>query len=281
MRFLLILLLFPTIVLSCPLIGGLPDFNCDQKMNVVVIGDSFVYGIGDTVNKNKGGYIVRAQNKLPDITITGLGVPGLQTPSLIKSIKAAFKNDKITKLKTALMTADYVVLDLGRNDRWFFGEPLDTLKNLKAIRTLIRRNVAKEGGVAPFVVTSVLMLPNRGSQGPWVKALNVHIRDSDSVSAPANLRFDLVSKRLISSDQIHPTSKGYDSLARVFVKYLTLTLPSSALLQKADSDNDAVFDEFEISKYSTDPTKYDSDGDGKSDGYEIFTSLTNPNDPSQ
>ena len=219
---LIFFLLVPAFAFGCPLIGGLPDFNCDQEMNVVVIGDSFVYGFGDTSNDNKGGYILRTQKKLDEITITGLGVQGLRTPQLISTLKDVFKSDdKPSITRDALLTADYVILDLGRNDRWYFGEPITTVKNLKSIRNYINKKVKAAGKVSPLIITSVLMLPNRGSQGPWVKALNTLILDTDSDSHPADLRFDLVSKRLISDDQIHPTSKGYQALTRVFVKYLT------------------------------------------------------------
>jgi hypothetical protein len=102
-----------------------------------------------------------------------------------------------------------VVLDLGRNDRWLFGLPSEALKNLKTIRQLIQGSIKKRTGVAPVVVIAVLMLPNRGAQGPWVKELNGLIFKSHKVSSPANLRFDLVSKRLIGADQIHPTFEAY------------------------------------------------------------------------
>lgn len=278
MRLLICSLFFVLVqsALSCPLISKIPDFNCDGEISISVIGDSLVYGTGDTKNNGKGGYVFRASKKLPNIEIENLGIPGLHSSTLASIIAKAFKDEDYENFKTSLLKADYVVFDLGRNDRWDFGEPAATLARLKSIRSSIRKKVAGAGKTPPLVVIAVLMLPNRGSQGPWVKMLDKLILDSDSNNNPANLRFDLVSKRLLSSDQIHPTSKGYDALSRQFTKYLTNILPSRALLQRKDEDDDGIFDTFEISKFGTDTTKSDTDGDGKSDGYEVFTSETNP-----
>jgi lysophospholipase L1-like esterase len=38
------------------------------------------------------------------------------------------------------------------------------------------------------------------------------------------LRFDIVSKRLLSADQLHPTSIGYDELAKTFIAYVKKVL---------------------------------------------------------
>src|SRR5690606_39037339 len=102
-----------------------------------------------------------------------------------------------------------VVLDLGRNDRWLFGPPIETFRNLKRAVTQIKKYTKDSAGLSPLIVTAVMMLPNRGSQGPWVKELNGYILRSNTLQDPSDLRFDLVSKRLLSKDQIHPTPQGY------------------------------------------------------------------------
>jgi lysophospholipase L1-like esterase len=73
------------------------------------------------------------------------------------------------------------------------------------------------------------MLPNRGSQGPWVKSLNDLLVGSDSLTAPADLRFDKVSKRLLLPDQLHPSPRGYSALSKTLVQYLQKVLPVRAL----------------------------------------------------
>jgi len=216
-----------TDVAACGAKYGLPDRDCDGAVTVVVIGDSLVKGIGDTKNSNSGGYIKRATKALPKIEFRSFGQPGLEARQLLKRVNETFASSKDSSLRAALDTADYVVLDLGRNDRWYFESPLKTGRHLKRIRLRIQNGVAQRtGGFSPLVITAVLMLPNRGAQGPWVKDLNLVIRKGDSLGAPADLRFDLVSKRLLGDDQIHPTSLGYAALAQTFIEYLTKVLPA-------------------------------------------------------
>jgi len=251
---------------ACPEIDSLPDFNCDGKSTIVVIGDSLVAGIGDTQNGNAGGYVLRAQERFPQATVAGYGVPGLRTLTLLKNVRKAFATAATSELAESLITADLVLLDLGRNDRWNFGLPATTLRNLKRARSMIEVGVEQQGGVAPLVVTAVLMYPNRGSQGPWVKELNELILKSHSTEHPADLRFDLVSKRLLSADNIHPTSKGYAAITKVFVDYLRKEYQQYVALQRADQDKDGLYDIFERARFGTDPTNPDTDGDGLKDG---------------
>jgi lysophospholipase L1-like esterase len=251
---------------ACPAVGGLPDYNCDGKASIVVLGDSLVSGVGDAKNNNQGGYVIRTQARFPGATIVNQGVPGLRTTVLLKNLRRAFANFETSKLAQDLLVADLVVLDLGRNDRWFFGPPEATLRNLKRLRQTVQSSVVKKGGVAPFVVTAVLMSPNRGSQSPWVKELDDLILKSHAVENPADLRFDLVSKRLLQPDNIHPTSKGYAAMAKVFISYLLKQYPEYVALVRDDLDDDGLYDAFEAERFGTDPTKADTDGDGIKDG---------------
>lgn len=262
--------------LACPAISGIPDFNCDEQLVVTVLGDSLVYGTGDAKNNGKGGYVLRAQRKLKNITVNNGGVPGQNTRQLLGDLVDVFNKDRDPELKANLISSDIVVLDLGRNDRWFFGLPAATVRNLKRIASLINKQVNKSEGASPLVVKAVLMLPNRGSQGPWVKELNTLILKGSSGRDPADLRFDLVSKRLLGGDQIHPTSAGYDKLAKTFVRYLTKALPPRMRKLRVDADNDGIYDLFEPLRFGTSATLADSDGDGKSDGEEVFTLRTDP-----
>lgn len=231
--------------LACPTVGRLADFNCDGKAVVVVIGDSLVYGVGDTKNNNQGGYVLRAQERLPLVDFVNQGVAGLRTLPMITRIRKAFDKGAESPLASKLLEADLVVLDVGRNDRWLFGLPEATLRNIKRARQMITTKVAEQGATAPLVVTSVLMYPNRGSQGPWVKELDELILQSGTDEYPADLRFDQVSKRLLSPDNVHPTSKGYAALAEVFIKYLLNDYKEHATRLRTDSNSDGLYDRFE------------------------------------
>lgn len=262
--------------LACPDISKIPDFNCDGKLQISIIGDSLVYGIGDTKNENKGGYVLRASKALPKINFVNLGVPGMRTRELLLLLAGAYKDGTDPETKLAIDEADIVILDVGRNDRWLFGTPGEAYRNLKRARTIIKKEVTKVKGLPPLVVTAVMMLPNRGSQGPWMKDLNSIILKKNNAKDPSDLRFDLVSKRLLSSDQIHPTPAGYTSLASTLVKYLTKKLPSRMRAQRPDSDKDDVPDVLEVNVFGTDPSLPDTDGDSRSDGDELFIGHTDP-----
>lgn len=251
---------------ACPKVGRLPDFNCDGVATVVVIGDSLVYGIGDSKNDNSGGYILRAQASLREATIVNQGVPGLRTGPMIRSLNRAFAKGESSKTAKNLILADLVVLDVGRNDFWLKEPASKTLRNIKRARAIIEREVEKVSGFAPLITTAVLMFPNRGSQGPWIKELDELIENSSSSEHPADLRFDTVSKRLLSSDNIHPTPKGYAAMAKVFVDYLLSEYPKYTSILRLDKDEDGLYDIFEGVRYGTDPNNPDSDGDGIKDG---------------
>lgn len=221
---------------QCPDFYDVPDWNCDQKLVISVFGDSLVSGFGDKPNNNLGGYVLRAQERLPAATLHNLGIAGLKTRPAISKLKRELSAENSSDFKDAILESDLFVIDLGRNDRWLFGTPLATWRNLKRISTIVQQAVSENNRLPPLVVTAVLMLPNRGSQGPWVKELNSLILKSNKLSTPADLRFDLVSKRLLGPDQIHPTAAGYAALAKVLVKYLTKTLP--ARMTKLIEDRD-------------------------------------------
>lgn len=208
---------------ACPAVNKVPDVNCDGRVVITVLGDSFGKGIGDDRNDNQGGYVLRASKKLPDVEFFNASVPGLTTFQMLGLIKEQFVvgND--------VVNSDIVVLDVGRNDRWLFGVPLASYRNLKRAGTLIKKKATQVNPLLaspPIVVTAALMLPNRGSQGPWVKELNqIILRNSAALNNPADLRFDTASKRLLQNDQLHPTSAGYNQLSKILIKYLTKGLP--------------------------------------------------------
>jgi lysophospholipase L1-like esterase len=260
------LLSFGVHAAACPRIGGLPDVNCDGKSIVVVIGDSLVAGVGDSVNRGSGGYVLRAQQRFSDSTVFNEGTAGLRATALLKRLRKTFAPGQTSPLRQKLISADLVVLDLGRNDRWFFKPPAHTLRNLQRIRRSIATEVTATTGFSPLIVQAVLMYPNRGSQGPWVKELNGLILKSHTTTAPADLRFDLVSKRLLNPDNIHPSSRGYAAMAKIFISYLLKNYPRHVTAIRSDADNDGLYDEFEAIRYGTSPTNPDSDGDGLKDG---------------
>jgi len=264
---------------ACPLIKGIPDFNCDRKLTIVVIGDSIAYGTGDERHNSMGGYPLRVARSMRFAKVVNLAEPGLRAVELVPKLRKLFKKERDSDYAQKLRSADIVILDLGRNDRWLFGTPEQTYANLKTARNLITKNISKIEGIAPLVVTAVMILPNRGSQGPWMKALDKLILDGSTLSAPSDLRFDLVDKHLLNKDAIHPTSACYDSMAKVLLSYLKKTLPRRMRKLRPDSDKDGIFDIAETARFGTDPQNPDTDGDGVTDVQEVFGNNTDPRLP--
>lgn len=211
-----------------------------------MLGDSLVAGVGDTKNGNQGGYVARAAAKLPDVDVRNLGVPGLTARALLRRIDRMFSRGSYQNMLDGVTGADIVVLDLGRNDRWDFRPARATFRHLSRIRKAIEHGIAERGGFPPLVVISVLMLPNRGSQAPWISELNAYILKSSRLNRPADLRFDRASKTLLSQDNIHPTSRGYNKLSSIFVRYLTRKTPSRVRRLQPDSDGDGIPDIFDL-----------------------------------
>ena len=208
---------------NCGLVDKIPDINCDGQLIISVTGDSLVSGYDSTAKKNLGGYVKRLGTMLKGATVNNLGKQGMFALDLVKILSDGFAQPD-SAISKALLASDYVIIDAGRNDRWFFGPPIKTYRNLKRAAGMIRTKVYEKTGVTPYVVIANLMLPNRGSQGPWVKELNAYILAGDSINNPSDLRFDLVSKRLLGPDRIHPSPQGYTALAKSLYRYLTVTV---------------------------------------------------------
>lgn len=283
-------LLLCNVAVACPLIGSVPDYNCDGEVNLVILGDSIVYGTGDTVYGGKGGWVLRAKKKLPEIRVFGFGIPGDRTHRLLSRLEDTLRgkdfryhpylgNLNSRKVRSAILKADYVILYIGVNNFWELQAPSKAINDLTAIRNLINNRTRRLVKMPPLVITSRLWVPNRSGQGSWVRNFDAQLRTINSLTNPTDLPFDLLSGTLLNSDNLHPSSAGYDAMYRQLKRYLHHSLPSKVKKIHGDKDSDGVYDKFETLKFGTDPKLYDTDGDGFSDSEEIFILKTDPLDP--
>jgi lysophospholipase L1-like esterase len=252
---------------ACPAIGRLPDFNCNGHIDITVLGDSLVAGVGD--KQRKGGYVARAKDRLAEAAFYNYGVPGETSLQLIRKLQREFSVNYPSTFVKNIVVSDIIFLDTGRNDRWLNGPPLATYRNLQRARQLIEDKVFAESGHRPLIVTAVLTLPNRVLQEPWVRQLNNFLIKSNSSINPADLRFDKVSKSLLSADNLHPAAAGYRYMADVLVNYLLTNYVRSARKLRPDRDQDLLYDEYEEEVFGTSPDHPDSDFDGLLDGEDI------------
>ena len=266
---LFLVLAFPHSAWSCPLIDGVVDFNCNQNLKIIFAGDSVVFGTGDTVNGNSGGYVKRIRELLPNAEIVNFGVSGFTTRQTL----AVFQRGK-GKKKTR--NADIVIIDTGRNDCRDLLPSSVSIKNLQRTVRTILKDAKRQNLVAPEIVIA-FQAPNRDRRRTCIETLNAELQRLRSNSLPARIRFDRLPATILASDGLHPDSAGYDRMSKKLLKFLVKTAKKRMLNQRQDADNDAVFDQFE-EDFGTDPTLTDSDGDGLSDGEELFEIGTNPSD---
>jgi lysophospholipase L1-like esterase len=210
---------------SCPEIRQIADLNCDGKLQITFVGDSIVTGFGDTENRNRGGYVLRLQQRYPDVTFKSVAANGLRTGGLIELLSNAFEKGTAPITLEILRESDVVILDMGRNDRLIPKPVKETYRALRLVGTKIRRGVRESSGFEPLIVTSVMMVPGRAQLAPFVRKLNSIILQGNSPEKPSDLRFDRVNNTFLSKDRLHPSSKGYEALSKVAESYLLTELP--------------------------------------------------------
>jgi lysophospholipase L1-like esterase len=228
-----------------------------------------VYGTEDTENHGRGGYVLRAEQLLQGATVNSFGYPGITTTALTLKVSRAFKRKRGHRLATGLEVSDLIILDVGRNDEWS-KTYAETAADLQALRVEIEDGVKKRTGFKPLVVTAVLMVTRTIKKAAWIAKLNRYIESHNTKAAPTDLRFHSVPYQYCGSDRIHPTSQGYEKLAKVLVKYVTVAYPKHVEALRKDKDQDGLYDIFEGVRFGTDPHNSDTDGDGVRDGGDLY-----------
>lgn len=271
----LVLMLHFGVAHACPLIGGIIDYNCDGKLKLAFVGDSVVKGVDDSYDGD-AGYVLRIGQSIKKAKVSNLGVPGITTLRLFTALKQKLSSPKESITKSKLLDADYVFIDVGRND--FFEEdnaPL-AVRNIRRMIRLIRLYIGDDVETPPFVTAALLTPTPRETQQPFIDQINALLAQQDSVNLRVGMHFNTMPVDLINDGGIHPTPEGYDYMAAVAEHYIRTTLQDLVKTRAKDTDKDGVYDYFETRRYHTDPKVADTDGDGFSDGVEIFKAKTDP-----
>lgn len=264
---------------ACPLIDGLVDVNCDQTLKIGFVGDSFVRGYGDKTGVG-GGYVTRFTALYPNATITRYGVPGVVSGKLLSKLMRKVPRMKNGPAESNLRDADYVFVDVGRNDYWELDDPPETVSNIKRIVKYLKQKLPTVGNPPPVIVVATLAPTTRSFQHGFIFAVNDLLNKRKGNALPAYIRLDKIKSTFISKDGIHPTSEGYDKITQLYQAYIQDQAQQRALAMCGDSDGDGIYDKAELSRFGTDPLIADTDGDSVPDGQEVFTDLTDPLDPS-
>lgn len=261
---------------ACPLIDGLVDYNCDGKHQVSITGDSIVFGTGDTLNNDQGGYALRLKRTFKSSEVFNFGYPGITTNKLLSYYKQLFlkkpKDDEVTRLANS----DIVIIDVGRNDYFNRNSSTLTATTIKRLTLFLSSEIEKKYGTSPLFVTTVLPLSRREIDLGFIQQVNMVLLKIRSQSFPAYLRFDKLNTALLGPDGLHPSSSGYDALANIASKYIRGEAQSRSRKARKDADKDGIYDLFEKSKFSTSQKDADTDADGLKDGEEVFTYETDP-----
>lgn len=272
-------LLFVTNAHACPLVDGLVDYNCDGKHQISVTGDSIVYGTGDTLNNDRGGYVLRLKRAFESSEVYGFGYPGITTAKLFSYYKKLFLKEPKGEQVTQLGNSDVVIIDVGRNDYFNRNSSTLTATTIKRLTVFLSTELEKRSGTSPLFVTTILPLTRREIDLGFIKQVNMVLLKIRGRNFPAFLRFDKLSPTLLSSDGLHPTSAGYDVLGNIASSYIRGEAQVRSKAARKDLDKDGIYDIFEKMKFETLPKESDTDADGLKDGAEVFTYETDPLNP--
>lgn len=263
------LFVFFTCASACPLIDGLVDYNCDQALKISIVGDSVVAGVRDEPS-SRGGYVGRLGETLTDAQVRNLGVPGITTERLLLRLHNNFRRKGNNSVKNKLLGADLVLIDIGRNDYWNLLPAEFTIRNIERIVSLLKTEIAKLSEVEPFIVVESLIPTTRFYQRSFIAGINSLLNTEDTQASTIYPGFQKLKPTILSWDGLHPSAKGYDVMAKKVFRFIGTSVKKGQLAMRPDKDQDGVYDYFEVSKFGTDPEKFDSDGDGISDGEELF-----------
>ena len=266
-------LLFPYVVHACPEVQGLIDYNCDGKVKIVVTGDSEVRGVGDERNGGSGGYVLRLKRNFPGAIIKQVGKPGYTASRLLTHLKQEFLRGG--RDARTLRQSDVIIIDIGRNGYFRDESPSLVARDIRRISDLLKSSVRKNK-VKAFVVTATMFPTPRAFQAPYVREINDNLLAMNSPAFPVLLRLNRLPTSIISSDGIHPNSRGYNRVGRKVRRFLSNKLKNTLLQSRPDTDGDDIYDPFEQRLFSTDPDNPDTDGDGLTDGEEVFLTKTDP-----
>ena len=210
------------------------SINCDSEVVVSVIGDSIVEGAGDTENGGKGGYVKRLDQTFRGVTFANYGKYGYTTAEILAFTRSILRSDR--KAGRILRSSDLVIIDAGRNDWKTHKDPLRTVRTLQALVRVLRRFTTAE------VLVSTNLPTNKESQSSFVKSINRAMRQATGNDFQVAIRFDKIPSSVLSADDIHPSSSGFEVITEFLVKFFTNRFLPYVAHRTLDSDLNGVTD---------------------------------------
>lgn len=188
-----------------------------KKMNILVFGDSIVYGIGDN---EKGGWVNRLRLKLEErndyyYDIYNLGIPDDTSKDLLKrykkEIKARFYQGELA-----------IIFSIGANDSSQTNISIKQFK--KNIKKLIRYTKKKTNKVLFISLPKATNSEIEGRKGIIAKINNDKIKKFNfaikEVCEQEKTDFLSLKQKIELYDTVHPNSNGYEYISNKIYNYI-------------------------------------------------------------
>ncbi|MBL0388295.1 hypothetical protein JJB07_16950 [Tumebacillus sp. ITR2] len=215
-----------------------------QTYPIVALGDSLTKGVGD---KNGKGYVGYLKDKLDQqgrsVSVQNLGVSGLESPELLKTVQSA-------GTKSILKDAKLILISIGGNDMTHSVGDISQIltsasidetkfltaqerytKNLDGILKSVRTSnpdapILVVGTYNPFegIVEDTAKM-NALLDGWNANAITVVQKYPNAKVVPTFDIFEWNTDRLLAGDHFHPNENGYEKMA----ERLLQALPKSIL----------------------------------------------------
>jgi len=214
------LISFPLNALACPAIDNIIDTNCDGQLRISFVGDSIAAGVGGTGN----GYQDIVGRRFSSARVHDYATPGIRSQALFARIRRTINSGKPARQSNSLLSADYIFVDVGRNDFWDDRPTTFTVRNIMRIKRFLEKQGERKGLGSPEVIVATMVPNNRSNQRPFVDEIS---RRLSNRNIPV-IRFDRMPRPFISGDGLHPNQQGYVRLGRMVNRYLNRNFRAEA-----------------------------------------------------
>jgi lysophospholipase L1-like esterase len=197
---------------------------CRTNCTVLVIGDSFVSGVGDDRPKNENGYVGRLRTLMPSWKFRRIGIPGGSTNEIYRAVLGGIGGEKRYQVTRKLSQVDFVIVDAGRNDYWEGLDQSDVVRSLSRLTSLVDNEIYARYEKDPFIALMMVAPSSRSYQAGWLDQLNKAYLSNSINDVNGKIRVDLLSEYKPGYDGLHPNDVGYEQIACFVAKYFASIL---------------------------------------------------------
>lgn len=192
-----------------------------KKINILVLGDSLVYGIGDT---EKGGWVNRLRLSLEKrndfyYDIYNLGIPDDSSYDILKRFEKEIK-DRYYQGKLI------VIYQFGANDSSQTKTDFNVYK--QRIKTIFQKTKLYTTNILFLNIPKAMEIKTEGRLGIMAEINNKKIKEYngciEEICKEENIKYIQLDKLItledISEDGVHPNNKGHNKIAKTIYEYL-------------------------------------------------------------